>query len=117
MSWWMFWWSLLTSAVALAALLAVTLAVALRVGRHSVIDVAWGLGFTLVALVSYLLSGSSGGDPARRLLVLGLTAAWGMRLALHIGGATSARARTRATSGCSAAPPAAAPCTRSARST
>ncbi|AWS42114.1 DUF1295 domain-containing protein [Streptosporangium sp. 'caverna'] len=88
MSWWMFWWSLLASATALAALLAVTLAVALRVGRHSVIDVAWGLGFTLVALVSYLMSGSSGssgGEEARRLLVLGLTAAWGMRLALHIG--------------------------------
>ncbi|WP_031160010.1 DUF1295 domain-containing protein [Streptosporangium roseum] len=77
-----FAWSLLLSAVALTALLALTLAVALRVGRHSVIDVAWGLGFTAVALVSYA---SSGGDPARRLLVLVLTAAWGVRLAAHIG--------------------------------
>ncbi|MDP9845060.1 DUF1295 domain-containing protein [Streptosporangium lutulentum] len=78
----MSWWSLLASAAALAALLAATLAVALRVGRHSVIDVAWGLGFTVVALVSFLMSD---GDPARRLLVPALTAVWGVRLALHIG--------------------------------
>ncbi|MGJ6966463.1 DUF1295 domain-containing protein [Streptosporangium sp. G11] len=75
-------WSLLGSAAALAVLLALTLAVALRVGRHSVIDVAWGLGFALVALVSYLLSD---GDPVLRLLASALTAIWGLRLALHIG--------------------------------
>lgn len=78
----MFWWSLAASVAVVVALLALTLAVALRVGRHSVIDVAWGLGFTLVALVSYLLSD---GDPLRRLLALALTALWGIRLAVHIG--------------------------------
>ncbi|GAA0834020.1 DUF1295 domain-containing protein [Streptosporangium amethystogenes subsp. fukuiense] len=78
----MFWWSLAASAAAVAVLLVLTLAVALRVGRHSVIDVAWGLGFALVALVSYLLSE---GDPLRRLLALALTVIWGVRLAVHIG--------------------------------
>jgi steroid 5-alpha reductase family enzyme len=78
----MFWWTLLTSAVAVTVLLAATLAVALRVGRHSVIDVAWGLGFALVAAVSYV---TSDGDAVRRGLLLALTAVWGLRLAAHIG--------------------------------
>ena len=72
----------LANVVAVAVLLAVTLAVAVRVGRHSVIDVAWGLGFALIAAVSYALTD---GDAARRLLVLALTVVWGVRLAVHIG--------------------------------
>ena len=60
-----------------------TFAVALRVGRHAVVDVAWGLGFVAVAATSYLLSAGEG-DDTRRLLVLVLTAVWGCRLAWHI---------------------------------
>ncbi|MFI6316232.1 DUF1295 domain-containing protein [Nonomuraea sp. NPDC050556] len=70
------------SALAMVVLLAVTLAVALRAGKHSVIDVAWGLGFSLVAIVSFALGS---GDPARRVLLAALTVIWGVRLALHIG--------------------------------
>lgn len=72
----------LITAGAVAAVLAVTFAIALKLGRHSVIDVAWGLGFVAVALVGYFVSD---GDPATRLLVLVLVAVWGVRLAVHIG--------------------------------
>jgi steroid 5-alpha reductase family enzyme len=59
---------------------------ALKVGRHSVVDVVWGAGFVVVALVSVLLARAGDhGDPGRQLLVLALTAAWGVRLAVHIG--------------------------------
>jgi steroid 5-alpha reductase family enzyme len=56
------------------------------VGRHAVVDVVWGAGFVLVSLTSLLLAreGHHGG-PGRQLLVLALTAAWGARLAVHIG--------------------------------
>lgn len=63
--------------------MAVTFAVALRTGLHRIVDVAWGVGFTAVALVSYVMSAGDG-DPGRRLLVTVLTGVWGLRLALHI---------------------------------
>lgn len=63
--------------------MAVTFAVALRTGLRRIVDVAWGIGFTAVALVSYVMSAGDG-DPGRRLLVTVLTAVWGLRLALHI---------------------------------
>ncbi len=72
------------TALAVAALLTVTFVVARRLGRHAVVDVAWGLGFVAVAATSYALSAGHG-DPGRRALVLGLTAVWGIRLAVHIG--------------------------------
>jgi steroid 5-alpha reductase family enzyme len=52
--------------------------------RHRVVDVVWGLAFTAVAAVSFVLS-SGHGDTARRALALALTAVWGLRLAAHIG--------------------------------
>ncbi|HET7386603.1 MAG TPA: DUF1295 domain-containing protein [Nocardioidaceae bacterium] len=73
-------WTVLTVLVVLGA----TFAVAVRLGKHAVVDVAWGLGFVAVAIASYLL-GAERGDPARRVLVLVLTAVWGLRLAAHIG--------------------------------
>jgi steroid 5-alpha reductase family enzyme len=75
--------------VSLGVLLAVftgTWLLALRLGRHAIIDVVWGSGFVVVALVSLLVAHAGGhGDLGRQLLVLGLTAAWGIRLAVHIG--------------------------------
>ena len=50
-------------------------------GRNDIADVAWGLGFILVATVSLI---SSGLYPWRGLLVSGLVLIWGLRLALHI---------------------------------
>ncbi|MET4590141.1 DUF1295 domain-containing protein [Arthrobacter sp. 754] len=76
--------SLPWAALAVVMVLAVTFAVAVRQRRHSVMDVAWGPGFVAVAAVSWLLSAGSG-DDTRRLLLLLLTAVWGLRLGAHIG--------------------------------
>jgi len=74
------------TALTVAIVLGITLIIALRVGKHAVVDVAWGLGFAVVALVSLGLSlAFDEGEGARRLLVTGLTVIWGLRLATHIG--------------------------------
>jgi len=50
-------------------------------GRNDIADVAWGLGFILVTVVS-LLSGNV--YSPRSFIVSGLVLVWGFRLALHI---------------------------------
>jgi steroid 5-alpha reductase family enzyme len=82
--WSAFLGSLPFTGLAVVLVLGVTFAVAVRLGRHAVVDVAWGLGFAAVAGTSYLLSAGDG-DPLRRLLLLALTTLWGVRLAMHIG--------------------------------
>lgn len=70
------------------ALLAATFAVAQVQKRHSVIDVAWGLGFVVIAIITFITSAGAteaGNDDGRRWLMLILTAAWGLRLAGFIG--------------------------------
>lgn len=49
--------------------------------RNDVADVAWGLGFVLMAWTSFYLSGGYG---ARELLINILVSVWGLRLAWHI---------------------------------
>ncbi len=71
------------TALAVVVVLGATFLVALRLGRHAVVDVAWGLGFVAVAATAYLLSAGEG-DAVRRGLVLALTGVWGIRLAVHI---------------------------------
>ncbi|MDN5765374.1 MAG: DUF1295 domain-containing protein [Humibacillus sp.] len=71
------------TALAVVVVLGIAFATALRVGKHSVVDVAWGLGFVAIALTAFAASGGSG-DPLRRWLAAVLTAIWGVRLALHI---------------------------------
>jgi steroid 5-alpha reductase family enzyme len=66
-----------------ALVLGVTFLVARRVGRHAVVDVAWGLGFVAIALTSFVAAADVG-DGSRRVLVLVLTSVWGVRLAAHI---------------------------------
>jgi steroid 5-alpha reductase family enzyme len=76
------------SVAAILILMAATFVVALRVGRHSVIDVIWGLGFVLIAVVSLLtvLANSAGGGLSlQRAVLMVLVTAWGVRLAVHIG--------------------------------
>lgn len=50
--------------------------------RNDIADVAWGIGFVLVAWVSLLVSDNFN---HRSLLVSILVTIWGLRLALHIG--------------------------------
>ena len=79
---------LIVSGIALltvAVLMAGTAAWSQRVGRVSVVDVTWGAGFVVVALVSALVGTVIGeGDPLRRWVLVALTAVWGLRLAWHI---------------------------------
>ncbi|KUN25185.1 hypothetical protein AQJ23_17650 [Streptomyces antibioticus] len=71
------------AAGAALAVMLVTFAVAVRTGLHRIVDVAWGIGFTAVAVVSLAVSAGEG-DLVRRLLMTALTAVWGLRLAVHI---------------------------------
>lgn len=73
------------TAVAVAATMGLTMAYALRIRTHSIVDTVWGLGFVVIALVSFVLSGVQGeGLTARRVIVLALTALWGVRLGAYI---------------------------------
>jgi len=79
------------SIVVVAVFIAAIMATAAAIKNHSIIDIFWGPGFVVVAVVTYLMSGGAifnleGGDDTRRLVVLALTAAWGLRLGLYIGG-------------------------------
>ena len=75
--------TLLVTAAALLVTMAVTFAVALRVGKHSVVDTAWGIGIALAALAS-LLASAGHGQPARRYLLLAASVIWGLRLAAYM---------------------------------
>ncbi len=48
--------------------------------RNDIADIAWGLGFVLMAWLSFFLSGYS----FKALLVNSLVTVWGLRLAIHI---------------------------------
>ncbi|MET9364527.1 DUF1295 domain-containing protein [Streptomyces sp. NPDC006632] len=81
--WHAFATGLLLTAAAVLAVMLITFAVAVVTGMHRVVDVAWGLGFTVAAVVAYTVSAGHG-DDASRLLVTLATAIWGLRLAAHI---------------------------------
>lgn len=81
--WGAFALNLAWAAAAALAVMLVTFAVAVRAGVHRIVDVAWGIGFTAVAAVTFAAS-SGHGDLGRRVLVTVLTAVWGLRLAAHI---------------------------------
>ena len=85
MSWAALGLNLVVSAAAVALTMLATMLYAVRRGEQSIVDTVWGPGFVVVAAVSFVLSGALGeGDASRRRLVLGLTAVWGVRLAVHI---------------------------------
>jgi steroid 5-alpha reductase family enzyme len=69
------------SALALVVVHSVTFLIGRRIGRYNVVDVAWGLGFVVIAAVAAALGS---GDPTRRWLLLALVAIWGLRLSWHI---------------------------------
>ncbi|MFE0510095.1 DUF1295 domain-containing protein [Streptomyces sp. NPDC058964] len=71
------------AAAASLAVMLVTFALAVRRGVHRIVDVAWGVAFAAVALVTCAASAGTG-DAGRRFLVTALTSLWGLRLAVHI---------------------------------
>jgi steroid 5-alpha reductase family enzyme len=70
------------TAGSIVVVLGATFTTAKIIGRHNVIDVAWGLLFVSVAITSCAL-GTAG--IAQRLILMALPLVWGLRLAIHIG--------------------------------
>jgi steroid 5-alpha reductase family enzyme len=75
--------TLVATALASTAFLLVVFFVARLVGRYNVVDVAWGPGFALLALVSLATSGGHGSGGRKALLVVA-TVVWGLRLGGYI---------------------------------
>jgi steroid 5-alpha reductase family enzyme len=71
------------TAAVVAMLMLATFLYAMRTRVHAIMDTIWPLGFVLIAVVSFGLSAGSG-VAGRRVLVLLLTAVWGLRLGAHI---------------------------------
>ena len=78
-----FWHAVALVALVLLVILAATFAIGRVVGKHSVIDTAWGLLFCGAGGTAFLAS-IGHGNPARRVLLLVLVLVWGLRLAGHI---------------------------------
>jgi steroid 5-alpha reductase family enzyme len=72
---------MLASAAAVAVVMLVAWIVSLLRRDASVADVAWGLGFVLVAWLSFALAD---GTEERKVLVVALTSIWGLRLAAYL---------------------------------
>lgn len=66
------------SLIGLAILQGITMAIGHRIGRYNVVDVTWGLGFILVAVLALILGP---GDSIRRWLLAILVTVWAARLA------------------------------------
>ncbi len=49
--------------------------------NNSIVDIAWGMGFTGIGLVSLFFSGNFGSG---NIVLAAMTAIWGVRLSLHI---------------------------------
>nr|WP_089250207.1 DUF1295 domain-containing protein [Rhodococcus kyotonensis] len=71
----------LSTLAATAVLMIVTALIGARLGRHNVVDVTWGGGFVLIAVVAAVVGD---GELWRRLLLAGLVGVWGLRLAWHM---------------------------------
>lgn len=72
---------LLASAALVAAALFGLWLLSLRLRDVSIVDIFWGLGFALIAVVAAALGD---GYPWRKLLLALLTVVWGVRLALYL---------------------------------
>ena len=81
MDWSSFGLVMLLSAAVLAAMHAATWAWSRAAHKLAVVDVVWGLGFVLVALVSAVVGS---GDAVRRVVLLVLAGVWGLRLTWHL---------------------------------
>jgi steroid 5-alpha reductase family enzyme len=72
---------LLTSGAAITALMLATWALSVVLRDASIVDIAWGLGFVVVAWLAFVLGD---GPVERRILIAVLTTTWGLRLAAHM---------------------------------
>jgi steroid 5-alpha reductase family enzyme len=72
---------LAASALAVATLMTLLWLLSLARSDASIVDIAWGPGFALVGAIAALVGE---GAPARRWLVTGLAALWGLRLGAYL---------------------------------
>lgn len=75
------WVVVAACAAAVVLAMMATAVAARRTGRWSVVDVTWGSGFVLVAVVAAVVGNGKGW---RRVAFVVLVGAWGLRLASHI---------------------------------
>jgi steroid 5-alpha reductase family enzyme len=66
-----------------AALMLGTFAYAMRTGVQAIMDTMWSFGFVVIAGVTFALS-QGHGNPTIRVVVVAITAIWGLRLSVHI---------------------------------
>ena len=83
MSWGPLLVNLAVCAGTVAVLMLATFGYAMRTRVHAIMDTVWPLGFVIISAVSFGLSAGHGATD-RRVLVLVLTAIWGLRLGGHI---------------------------------
>lgn len=74
--------TLALSAGAVLALLVATWLLSIKLRDVSIVDIAWGLGFVVIAWVAFA---TGDGDAGRRTLLAVLVTIWGLRLAGYIG--------------------------------
>ena len=72
---------LLYAALAVFFYMSILFVIAMFKRDNSIADIGWGLGFAVVALLTFFLEQ---GFTARHILVTALVVIWGMRLATHI---------------------------------
>jgi len=74
--------AMVVAAVAIVALMLVMWVISVVITNASIVDIVWGLGFVLVAWAVRLTTDQ--GDDARQWLLVAMTTAWGLRLAVHL---------------------------------
>ena len=70
-----------TNLAAVTAMMLLGWIVSLVVKKVTLVDSLWGLGFVLIAWLTF---SASDGHYLRKMLLVGLTTAWGVRLSLHL---------------------------------
>jgi steroid 5-alpha reductase family enzyme len=76
-----FWYLLTAGAAAAMTLMVGVWILAKWINNAGVVDVAWALGFALLAAIYY---GIGEGDPARRALICALVGIWSLRLGIYL---------------------------------
>ena len=73
---------LLFNAASLLVMIVALWLISVRIKDVSFIDSFWAFGMVVLAALTYVQAAD--GAPARKLLIFGLTAIWGLRLSLHL---------------------------------
>ena len=73
--------TLVAGLAVLVVMMTVLWLVFLRINNAAIVDVGWGMGYSLIALMSCLMTD---GVTARKVLVTAMVVLWGSRLALHL---------------------------------